>query len=96
MNIDFEPTEIIHYKVQFSDLDIVKHANNTKYLEWCLNTISPEIMLEHRIKAIDMNFLKELSLYDEIEIQKLETNNCIQFKIMNQQKINFVCRLELK
>ncbi|MCA4781643.1 acyl-[acyl-carrier-protein] thioesterase [Empedobacter stercoris] len=93
---NFEATEIIHYKVQFSDLDIVKHANNTKYLEWCLNTIDANIMLEHRIKAVDMNFLKELSLDDEIEIQKLETEKLIQFKIVNQEKINFVCQLELK
>ena len=93
---DFEPTEIIQYKVQFSDLDIVKHANNTKYLDWCLNTIDPKIILEHCIKAIDMNFLKELSLNDEIEIQKLETENLIQFKIVNQGNINFVCRLELR
>ena len=93
---DLKPTEIIQYKVQFSDLDIVKHANNTKYLDWCLNTIDPEITLKHRIKAIDMNFLKELSLNDEIEIQKLETEHLIQFKIVNQEKVNFVCRLELR
>ena len=59
-------------------------------------TIDANIMLEHRIKAIDMNFLKELSLHDEIEIQKLETEKLIQFKIVNQEKINFVCQLELK
>ncbi len=96
LNIDFEPTEVIQYKVQFSDLDIVKHANNTKYLDWCLNTIDPEIIFKHRIKAIDMNFLKELSLHDKIEIQKLETKNLIQFKVVNQEKVNFVCRLELR
>ena len=43
-----------------------------------------------------MNLLKELSLNDEIEIQKLETENLIQFKIVNQGNINFVCRLELR
>ncbi|MGV0966412.1 acyl-[acyl-carrier-protein] thioesterase [Empedobacter falsenii] len=96
LSIDFEPTEVVQYKVQFSDLDIVKHANNTKYLDWCLNTIDPEIILKHRIKAIDMNFLKELSLHDEVEIQKLETEHLIQFKIVNQEKVNFVSRLELR
>ncbi|WP_353097332.1 acyl-[acyl-carrier-protein] thioesterase [Empedobacter brevis] len=96
LNTGFEPTEVIHYKIQFSDLDIVRHANNTKYLEWCLNTIDPEIILKHRVKAIDMNFLKELSLQDEIEIQKLKSEKLIQFKIVKDQQINFVCRLELK
>ena len=96
LSVDFEPTETKIYQVKFSDLDIVKHANNIKYLEWCLDFIEPKLILENRIKAIEMNFLKELSLNDTIEIQKLEQENFIQFKILHNEQINFVCQLELK
>ena len=87
---------MLDYKIQLSDLDIVNHANNVKYLEWCLNTMDRKFVLKQHIKGFEMNFLKELSLHDEIEIQKLETEHLIQFKIINQEKVNFVCRLELR
>ena len=96
LSLDFITIETKIYQVKFSDLDIVKHANNIKYLEWCLDFIDPKIILENRVKAIDMNFLKELSLNDTIEIQKLEEENFIHFKILHNEQVNFVCRLELK
>ena len=48
-------------EVVLSDLDIVNHVNNVKYLEWCLDYVTPELILNQKIKSIEMNFLKELS-----------------------------------
>ena len=96
LKTDFGASKIIPYKVKFSDVDMVNHVNNTKYLEWCLDAINPEIMLEHRIKALDMNFLKEISHRDEVEIHQLVEENQILFKITHNDQVNFVCRLELK
>ncbi len=93
---DFDITTIQTKQVQFSDLDVVKHVNNTKYLEWCLDAIDADIMLNNRIKAIDLNFLKELSFHDEVEIQKAESDDIIQFKIVKEDYVHFVCRLELR
>lgn len=96
LNQDFQDSTIIPYKVKFSDVDMINHVNNTKYLEWCLDTIDPSIMLEHRVKAIDMNFLRELSYNDEVEIHQSIEEHQIQFKITHNEQVNFVCRLELK
>lgn len=92
---EFEASFIKTYKVKFSDLDIVNHVNNTKYLEWCLDTINPEILLNHQIKAIEMNFLKELNLFNDIEIHQLKSEHKIQFRIQHKNEINFLCNLEL-
>lgn len=92
---DFVADSISIHNVKFSDLDIVNHVNNTKYLEWCLDTIEPDILLQHRIKAIEMNFLKELNLSDEIEVHQRKNENKIQFRIQHKDDINFLCTIAL-
>ena len=54
----------------FSDLDVVNHANNVKYLEWCLDYENPKNLLLSKVKAFDMNFMRELNLNDEAIISK--------------------------
>lgn len=54
--------------VAVSDLDIVSHVNNVKYLEWCLDVADPETVLKNRLSALDMNFMRELVLGDEVAI----------------------------
>ena len=56
-------------KVVFSDLDLVNHVNHIKYLEWCADDLPPEKLLDNKIKVIDMNFMTELVLADEVKIE---------------------------
>ncbi len=91
---DFEVKEKYNYIVQFSDLDIVNHANNVKYLEWCLNYVDPEIILNNKIKAIDLNFVKELALNDAVTICKAEVDQVIYFKIVKNDLVCFICAIE--
>ena len=56
--------------ILLSDLDIVNHANSVKYLEWCLDALDSGVVLQQRIKSFEMNYLKEVSLSDEITIAK--------------------------
>jgi medium-chain acyl-[acyl-carrier-protein] hydrolase len=95
IDLTFDVTETYTQIVHFSDLDIVNHVNNTKYLEWCINYVGPNLLLENRIKAIDLNFIKELSLGDAISIQKGHFDNKIGFKIAKDEQICFACVFEL-
>lgn len=82
--------------VQLSDLDIVNHVNSVKYIEWCLNYIDFEIIIQQKIKSFDMNYLKELSLNDSYEIHKKNEANEIVYKIENNSKTNFALQITLK
>jgi len=73
--------KIIKKAVAISDLDIVNHVNNVKYLEWCLDNLKTEIILKQQIESFEMNFLKELTLKDIVEINKCEDLHKIQFTI---------------
>jgi acyl-ACP thioesterase len=68
INLHVATTFLKNKEVLLSDLDIVNHANNVKYLEWCLDCIHPNILLKNGINAFDMNFLRELHWHDEVEL----------------------------
>ena len=69
INLNLETQFIKNKTVLLSDLDIVNHANNVKYLEWCMDCIQPNVIFKNKIQAFDMNFLKELHWHDEVELQ---------------------------
>ena len=52
----------------FSDLDIIGHVNNVKYLEWCIDAALTSSTQNCEIREFEINFLKEALLGDEIEI----------------------------
>jgi medium-chain acyl-[acyl-carrier-protein] hydrolase len=90
-------TNLLKYKtVELSDLDIVNHANNVKYLEWCLDCINPTVLLKNGIKAFDMNFLRELHWHDEVAIKATLEEKPKQFTVVKNQKICFALELEYK
>lgn len=71
IEIDDSKELLFERKVVLSDLDIVNHVNNVKYLEWCLDVVDETIMLNKSIGSLDMNFLKELpSLAEVVEIHE--------------------------
>ena len=83
-------------EVVISDLDIVNHVNNVKYLEWCLDYINPEIILNQQIDSFEMNFLKELSLKDLVQINTRISSNKIQFTVTKENFTNFALDINLK
>ena len=92
INLDVPFEKLAEYKVQLSDLDIVNHANNVKYLEWCLNLVEPKMILRQKIKGFELNFLKELNLNDEVVIANCETT----YTIAKADKICFALDLILQ
>jgi acyl-ACP thioesterase len=82
--------------VALSDLDIVNHVNNVKYLEWCLDFVDAELILNQKIESFEMNFIKELSLKDKIFIHENLTSDKMKFSITKEGKTCFALQLNLK
>lgn len=89
--IPMEKETVSERRVLLSDLDIVNHANSVKYLEWCLDALDSEIVLQQKIDSFEMNYLKEVSLDDAISIAKNET----VFTIDSNGKTCFALDLEI-
>ena len=79
-----------NYTVRLSDLDVVNHANNVKYLEWCLNNCDVTQLISNGLKAFEMNFMRELALGDEAIISRHDD----VFVITNNDKACFALQLE--
>lgn len=85
-----ESTSVKQRTVLLSDLDIVNHVNNVKYLEWCLDLIAPELVLSGKLRSFDMNFMRELALADDVSI----VNNALVFSIVKENIACFALQLD--
>lgn len=92
INILQDTNKITDRTVVLSDLDIVNHVNNTKYLEWCLDVLPLKSVLKQEVKALEMNFLRELNWNDTVEIHSDESKTF--FSVTKEGKVCFALVLE--
>ena len=57
------------FKVRYSDIDMHHHVNNTKYMEWILDSYPLEMHQNYRINTFQINYLAESSHGDEISVR---------------------------
>jgi medium-chain acyl-[acyl-carrier-protein] hydrolase len=60
------------HDVAFSDLDIVGHVNNVRYMEWCIDAVTTTENAEKEIRELEINFNHEALLGDRIRISGSE------------------------
>lgn len=56
------------HDVRYSDLDIVGHVNNVKYIEWCSDALDPELLINKGVADFEINFMSEANAGDKVEI----------------------------
>lgn len=88
--------EIFDKVVVLSDLDIVNHVNNVKYLEWCLDFVPSELIINQEIDSFEMNFMKELSLHDVVKIHESVIENKTIFSVTKDEKTSFALEINWK
>ena len=89
IQIPIDSEKVGSHKVVFSDLDVVNHVNNVKYLEWCLDFVSPKTLLKQTLKSLDMNFLQELLLENEVDLLAKTNENTTVFSVIKDGKMCF-------
>ena len=95
INVSNDTEMVFEKRVVLSDLDIVNHVNNVKYLEWCLDFVDEKIILNQKIESFEMNFLKELSLKDKVVLHENLSTDSITFSITKADKTCFALQLNL-
>lgn len=96
VDLNRETALVCDYTTVLSDLDIVNHVNNVKYLEWCLDAVEPKPLLRQQLQSFDMNFLRELQLADTVQIVKGQEDKQTYFSINKGSKPCFALELNWK
>ena len=65
------------FQVKYIDLDLNKHVNNMKYLQWTLDAYPVDHMTDHRVKSLEINYLSESFPGDNIQIKRNEAGKGI-------------------
>ena len=85
-----------NYQVKYSDLDINYHVNNTQYIKIFLDAVPFERMKTGKIKSMEINYLSESSIGDELEILtgtgKEQGNKTIIQEIQRLHDGKIICR----
>lgn len=96
VNVQREAALHSERKVVLSDLDIVNHVNNVKYLEWCLDAIDYKPLLRQQLQSFDMNFMRELQLGHEVQLITAQEEKQTFFSINKEDKPCFALELNWK
>lgn len=60
------------HTVSYSDIDIIGHTNNVRYVVWAMDAIPYEITSERRVKDIFISFIKETTPGQVVELFRLK------------------------
>jgi medium-chain acyl-[acyl-carrier-protein] hydrolase len=87
------------FKIRTHDLDLNRHVNNATYVEWAVETLPEEILMNFRIKKINITFLKE-SFYPGHITSLAQINNTFEnfmtyHSILNGKKEYELARLNI-
>lgn len=94
INVLRDTETIAERKVVLSDLDIVNHANNVKYLEWCFDTMDTKPIVKMQLKSLEMNFLRELNWGDAVQINCIPGEKPDFFTVTKNGKVCFGLQMD--
>ncbi|MBQ4183754.1 MAG: hypothetical protein II652_02235 [Bacteroidales bacterium] len=67
------PEKIFEHKVSYSDVDIIGHTNNVRYVVWAMDALDYGFVSRHPVKDIYISFIKETLPGQTVSLFSLET-----------------------
>jgi medium-chain acyl-[acyl-carrier-protein] hydrolase len=74
----FQP-ELFDRRVLYSDIDLNHHLTTTRYIDFIMDTFSPEFIATHPPKELVLNFMREIPFNTEIKIRRYTNENECSF-----------------
>ncbi len=83
-------------KIEYSDIDLVYHVNNVKYIEMIVNSFPREVLQKMDVRVLEINYLGEVMLGDEVLIYTEEMGTkSMKVSVIRQSDEKEVCRARL-
>ena len=64
-----DTTQRSQYKVVYSDLDIMRHVNSIRYIQWMVDLFPLSLFEEKQIARLDINYMAETVFGQEVEFR---------------------------
>jgi medium-chain acyl-[acyl-carrier-protein] hydrolase len=88
--------ELARFRVHFSDIDVNRHVNSTKYLEWIIDSHSQEHLEAKEIRSLEMSFLSEAIANDEVTVYSEESGGLELCSVRRTVDDKEICRARLQ
>ena len=83
-------------RIEYTDIDMVYHVNNVKYIELIINSFSKQTHLSEKIIALEINYLGEAKYDDDVLIfSEQQKNKGQMINIIREEDNKEVCRTRI-
>ncbi|BDD04646.1 acyl-[acyl-carrier-protein] thioesterase [Aureibacter tunicatorum] len=93
------PDNFIHettLRTKYSDLDMLNHVNNVKYIEWVLDSMPEEFMLNKDVAEVQINYDAQTFLNDEVKICSANVGNEFTTLVKRVEDHKILCSMITK
>ena len=87
---------ICFWQAMYSDLDVNRHVNNTKYADWFCNQLGWEMLIKKEIHRMVLDYNAEVLPEQEIIFHMKQKENCCQMIGFREEKKVFEIGCELR
>ena len=81
--------ETSQYSPVFTDFDLNRHVNNTKYMAWCLNALGAERLEKQCVQTFDVNYDAEILPGTQVQLELCEMDGAFSFLGFADEKQRF-------
>lgn len=82
--------------VRYSDIDVNRHVNSSRYIGWILDTYSLQFHGEHSVRSFEINYLGETLEGDVLSVRSGQFMEGVFFHSLVKPDGNTVCRARLE
>lgn len=81
-------------EVVASDIDMNRHVNNARYIQWAFDAVSDKFRTTHHISGVTVNFLSQAKLGDHYAtLTEQISDTCLQITLYDPDTHTEYCRL---
>jgi medium-chain acyl-[acyl-carrier-protein] hydrolase len=82
--------------VRYSDIDVNKHVNSTRYIGWMLDAYPPGFHLQHSLRVLEVNYLGETLEGEQLIVRTRQSDAAVYSHSLIKPSGNEVCRVRLE
>jgi acyl-ACP thioesterase len=64
------PEAVLVKEIKYSDIDLNKHVNNSRYADWILDAIGMDILKERKIRSIQLNYMQQVEYDTKVALMR--------------------------